>query len=306
MYKNIEEITGKKACSSTGCLKAKNGDIIIDKERILERWVEYIEELFNDNRKEYDVMKRNFAGPPILKDEIIECEEFLLQHCRGLMSSQRVTHTKFKFQDARSDDCLEVIIPEVAEESYGLYIWPCSPVLAQYVWQKRCYLDKKHILELSAGTALPGIVAAKCGAVVTLSDHIASPRCLDRCRHSAETNSLPDVRVVGITWGRISQELCDLKPIDIILASDCFYDTKDFEDVLMTMAFLLENNPSAEIWVSYQERSSERSIKYLLDKWDLSAEELDFPNMDQLDSSYENYKAHVIELFSIRRKDYKR
>ncbi|GFS01962.1 LINE-1 retrotransposable element ORF2 protein [Elysia marginata] len=72
MYKNIEEITGKKACSSTGCLKAKNGDIIIDKEIILERWAEYIEELFNDNRKEYmyDVMKRNFAGPPILKDEV--------------------------------------------------------------------------------------------------------------------------------------------------------------------------------------------------------------------------------------------
>ncbi|GFR69145.1 RNA-directed DNA polymerase from mobile element jockey-like [Elysia marginata] len=70
MYKNIEEITGKKVCSSTGCLKAKNGGIIIDKERILERWAEYIEELFNDNRKEYDVMKRNFAGPPTLKDEV--------------------------------------------------------------------------------------------------------------------------------------------------------------------------------------------------------------------------------------------
>ncbi|GFR85819.1 transposon TX1 uncharacterized 149 kDa protein [Elysia marginata] len=70
MYKNIEEITGKKACSSTGCLKAKYGDIIIDKERILERWAEYIEELFNDNSKEYDEMKRNFAGPLILKDEV--------------------------------------------------------------------------------------------------------------------------------------------------------------------------------------------------------------------------------------------
>ncbi|GFS23132.1 LINE-1 retrotransposable element ORF2 protein [Elysia marginata] len=52
------------------CISYKNGDIIIDKERILERWAEYIEELFNDTRKEYDVMKRNFAGPPILKDEV--------------------------------------------------------------------------------------------------------------------------------------------------------------------------------------------------------------------------------------------
>ena len=73
---------------------------------------------------------------------------------------------------------------------------------------------------------MPGIVAAKCGATITLSDHIASPHCLDRCHQSAEVNGLSDVRVVGVTWGRVSQVLCDLKPLDLILASDCFYDTK--------------------------------------------------------------------------------
>ncbi|GFO12223.1 MORC family CW-type Zinc finger protein 3 [Plakobranchus ocellatus] len=45
MYRNIDEITGKKTCSSTGCLKSKNGDIIMEKEKILERWEEYISEL---------------------------------------------------------------------------------------------------------------------------------------------------------------------------------------------------------------------------------------------------------------------
>ncbi|GFO27557.1 RNA-directed DNA polymerase from mobile element jockey-like [Plakobranchus ocellatus] len=35
MYRNIEEITGKRAFLSTGCLKAMNGDIIIDKEKNL-------------------------------------------------------------------------------------------------------------------------------------------------------------------------------------------------------------------------------------------------------------------------------
>ena len=69
VYRNIEEIIGKKTCSSTGCLKTKKGSIIMDKEKILERWVEYIRELFEDNRKEHDVMKKNFAGPPIMKDE---------------------------------------------------------------------------------------------------------------------------------------------------------------------------------------------------------------------------------------------
>ena len=72
MYRNIEEIIGKRTCSSTGCLKTKEGSIIMDKEKILERWAEYIGELFEDNRKEHDVMKKNFAGPPIMKDELRE------------------------------------------------------------------------------------------------------------------------------------------------------------------------------------------------------------------------------------------
>ncbi|GFO40141.1 RNA-directed DNA polymerase from mobile element jockey-like [Plakobranchus ocellatus] len=33
MYRNIEEITGKRTFLSTGCIKAMNGDIIIDKKK---------------------------------------------------------------------------------------------------------------------------------------------------------------------------------------------------------------------------------------------------------------------------------
>ncbi|GFO05996.1 RNA-directed DNA polymerase from mobile element jockey-like [Plakobranchus ocellatus] len=47
-----------------------NGDIIIDKEKILERWAEYIRELFKDYRKDHNIMKNNFAGPSIMKEEV--------------------------------------------------------------------------------------------------------------------------------------------------------------------------------------------------------------------------------------------
>ena len=40
------------------------------RKRFLGRWTEYISELFENHRKEYNVMKRNFAGQPIMKDEI--------------------------------------------------------------------------------------------------------------------------------------------------------------------------------------------------------------------------------------------
>ncbi|GFS18692.1 RNA-directed DNA polymerase from mobile element jockey-like [Elysia marginata] len=42
MYKTIEEVVGRKTCSPSGCLKAKNGDIIMGKEKLLERWAEYM------------------------------------------------------------------------------------------------------------------------------------------------------------------------------------------------------------------------------------------------------------------------
>ncbi|GFR74652.1 RNA-directed DNA polymerase from mobile element jockey-like [Elysia marginata] len=42
MYRNVEELMGKKKASSTGCLKAKNGEIIMEKDKTLERWSEYI------------------------------------------------------------------------------------------------------------------------------------------------------------------------------------------------------------------------------------------------------------------------
>lgn len=42
MQKKIQELTGKKASAKTGCLKSKDGDILMEKEDIFNRWSEYI------------------------------------------------------------------------------------------------------------------------------------------------------------------------------------------------------------------------------------------------------------------------
>jgi hypothetical protein len=36
----------------------------------------------------------------------------------------------------------------------------------------------------------------------------------------------------------------------------------------------MEKNPSAEFWMTYQERSSSRSIAYLLDRWKLKCKQV--------------------------------
>ncbi|XP_054702679.1 histone-arginine methyltransferase METTL23 isoform X1 [Grus americana] len=164
---------------------------------------------------------------------------------------------------------LALRIPEVLDSQYGMYVWPCAVVLAQYLWVHRRSLPGKRVLEVGAGVSLPGVVAAKCGAEVILSDSEELPQCLHNCRRSCLMNHLPHVPVIGLTWGRVSPELLSLAPVDIILGSDVFFDPKDFEDILTTIYFLLEKNPHAQFWTTYQVRSADWSIEALLCKWKL-------------------------------------
>ncbi|XP_007668109.1 methyltransferase-like protein 23 isoform X2 [Ornithorhynchus anatinus] len=150
-----------------------------------------------------------------------------------------------------------------------MYVWPCAVVLAQYLWFHRRRLTGKTVLEIGAGVSLPGVLAAKCGAEVVLSDSAELPHCLENCARSCQANGLAEVRVTGLTWGQVSPELLALPPLDIILASDVFFEPEDFEDILTTVYFLLQRNPQAQLWTTYQVRSAEWSLEALLHKWDL-------------------------------------
>ncbi len=52
MYEKVKEITyKKKTATSTGIIK-RDGTVVMEADAILERWTEYIGELFNDGRTE--------------------------------------------------------------------------------------------------------------------------------------------------------------------------------------------------------------------------------------------------------------
>lgn len=100
-------------------------------------------------------------------------------------------------------------------------------------------------MQLGAGTAVPGIVAAICGAKVVLSDRDGNPRLQGNLRKTCEINSVPVMggtarcceggvagvkgvvsSIIPLSWGVFSPELLQLAPQDVVLASDCFYDSK--------------------------------------------------------------------------------
>ena len=116
-----------------------------------------------------------------------------------------------------------------------MFTWPSAPLLSQYLLHKQHNIRNKHVLEISAGTALPGIVAAKLGARVTLSDY--AEKCRENCMKSVIANGV-DITYIPLTWGKVTPELATLPHVDVIIASDCFYDPKDFSDIMFTLSYL--------------------------------------------------------------------
>lgn len=96
-------------------------------------------------------------------------------------------------------------------------------------------------VQLGAGTAVPGIVAALCGAHVILSDKEGNPRLQENLRETCRINKIPIgtactsssyqargavTGIMSLSWGVFSPEVLSLSKQDIVLASDCFYDSK--------------------------------------------------------------------------------
>ncbi len=53
-----------------GYLRSKAGEVLLDKDELLNRWSEYIEKLFYDERGEKPLMRKNIEGPEIMKAEV--------------------------------------------------------------------------------------------------------------------------------------------------------------------------------------------------------------------------------------------
>ena len=69
MHCQIKEVAGKKRCdSTTTCVEAKDGTIIMEKNKILDRCSEYIGELYDDNRGEMPVITTSSISPIIYQE----------------------------------------------------------------------------------------------------------------------------------------------------------------------------------------------------------------------------------------------
>ena len=108
MHKQIKELTGARACSSAGCIKSKEGTIIVEKEEILERWAEYINDLFNDDRIEKPTILKNMDGPKILKSEV-ESSLHKLKRNKAAGPDEVVTEMMLALEDYGIDKLTDIV-----------------------------------------------------------------------------------------------------------------------------------------------------------------------------------------------------
>jgi predicted nicotinamide N-methyase len=95
-------------------------------------------------------------------------------------------------------------------------LWPSSIALAHELVARADSLAGLRILELGAGTGLPGIVAGTFGARVVQSDRLEV--ALDLCRRNAERNHVTIEHRVA-DWTDWSDE----QRYDLILGADVLY-----------------------------------------------------------------------------------
>ncbi|XP_061367739.1 uncharacterized protein LOC133310769 isoform X2 [Gastrolobium bilobum] len=174
------------------------------------------------------------------------------------------TISRHCFGDDSEKPSFRISIIENMKEDYGLFVWPCSVVLAEYVWQQKKRFSGAN---LGAGTSLPGLVAAKVGANVTLTDDSSRLEVLDNMRRVCDLNKL-DCNVLGLTWGVWDSSIFSLQPT-IILGADVLYDSNAFDNLFATVTFLLQNSPGSIFITSYHNRSGHHLIEFLMGKWGL-------------------------------------
>jgi predicted nicotinamide N-methyase len=101
---------------------------------------------------------------------------------------------------------------------YGVALWPAAIALAQELGSRgEEAFTEKTVLELGAGTGLPGIVAAALGGHVLQTD--TQDLALSLCHRNGQRNHLNNIEYQLVDW----TEWEDTTRYDWILGSDIMY-----------------------------------------------------------------------------------
>jgi predicted nicotinamide N-methyase len=109
---------------------------------------------------------------------------------------------------------------------YGVALWPSAIALAHDIGGRGADVSGKTVLELGAGTGLPGIVAASLGARLTQTDK--HPVAMHICKRNGERNHVETIQYRSDDWAAWG----DSARYDWIIGADILY-ADDMHDHLL-------------------------------------------------------------------------
>ncbi|MBW3571103.1 MAG: methyltransferase domain-containing protein [Gemmatimonadetes bacterium] len=161
---------------------------------------------------------------------------------------------------------------------YGVVLWPAAIALAHEVAARADELRGKQVLELGAGTGLPGIVAASLGARVVQTDRQEVAMAV--CRRNGERNGVDSIEHRLVDW----TEWDDLRRYDCIIGSDILYGEsvhphlrRIFQGSLAPGGRILLSDPFRATSLKLLEALEAEGWKIGLSKWSVGEEETPRP-----------------------------
>jgi predicted nicotinamide N-methyase len=152
-------------------------------------------------------------------------------------------------------------------------LWPASIALAREVLARSEELRGKRVLELGAGTGIPGIVAASLGARVLQIDR--SDIAVHLCLRNIERNHASQIEVQRADWESFRSDV----KFDLILGSDVLYATTMHErlraicdDYLAPAGTVLFSDPLRAQSLPMLEAMAAGGWDVSLSKWSIEVE----------------------------------
>jgi predicted nicotinamide N-methyase len=156
---------------------------------------------------------------------------------------------------------------------YGVALWPASIALAHDIVSRADDLRGRRVLELGAGTGLPGIVAASLGARVVQTDR--DELAMSACRRNGARNRVEAVEHRMADW------TCweDADKYDWIIGSDILYGVelqphlrRIFESNLEPGGRVLLSDPFRAVSLGLLEAMEADGWSVTLSKWSVGEE----------------------------------
>jgi predicted nicotinamide N-methyase len=156
---------------------------------------------------------------------------------------------------------------------YGVALWPSSIALAHDLISRADELRGRRVLELGAGTGMPGIVAASLGARVVQTDR--DELAMSACKRNGERNSVETIEHRLADWTNWR----DAGRYDWIIGSDILYGVelqphlrRIFESNLAPEGRVLLSDPFRAVSLGLLEALEEDGWSVTLSKWSVGEE----------------------------------